>query len=179
MYELCFSVEYLQFWLGQTAGMAERVRDKSKRKKNNTLTEIINVGEEGVELPRIYGISVSKLYRQYGCRRYGLKKMIYEMHTAVNVGLSILQWLFFSTDVPGQSSLPLSLRKRMLFSSCFSKTLQFRSSTGMLTLMIIVLFLMQSREQLGSFCLLAEISIVYLLRIIQQLQISPCQFDFQ
>lgn len=70
--------------------MAERVRDKSKRKKNNTLTEIINVGEEGVELPRIYGISVSKFYRQYGCRRYGLKKMIYEMHTAVNVGLSIL-----------------------------------------------------------------------------------------
>lgn len=159
-------------------GWQKESETRARENKITTLTEIINVGEEGVELPRIYGISVSKLYRQYGCRRQGLKKMIYEMHTAVNVGLSILQWLFFSTDVPGQSSLPLSLRKRMLFSSCFSKTLQFRSSTGMLTLMIIVLFLMQSREQLGSFCLLAEISIVYLLRIIQQLQISPYQFDF-
>lgn len=73
-------------------GWQKESETRAREKKNNTLMEIINVGEEGVELPRIYGISVSKLYRQYGCRRYenDAKKMIYEMHTAVNVGLSIL-----------------------------------------------------------------------------------------
>lgn len=71
-------------------GWQKESETRARENKSNTLMEIINVGEEGVELPRIYNISVSKLYRQYGCRHYSLKKMIYEMRTAVNVGRSLL-----------------------------------------------------------------------------------------
>lgn len=56
----------------------------ARDEKRNSLMEIMNAGEDRVELPRTYYIFVSKLYRLCDCRYCSYRNMIYEMHTAAN-----------------------------------------------------------------------------------------------
>lgn len=116
--------------------------------------EIINADGDRVGLPRTSSIFVSKLFRLYDCRYFSSKNMIYQTHTASNF---LFVMLFFSTNVPGQSSLLLSLIKsNFLFSLLQNSTVQVfhrHTNSNYCSVLNVV-------SRIACFALLARISIL-------------------